>query len=185
VLEVVVGVALTALLGGLLVPFLKGRIDRRSEQFKSSVELVDTLAGSLWVYWKLALRVAYYGRQGQRGSRDLDLALRLWDGDDAWQNGCEIQIQVSRSKRLLAPPAPQQLDKAQRAVVDYLDQEIDRLRDGGTPDDWQMLYASLMAKKRMEIDSLLTSVIADLKIAGTPRQLGMRLARLSRTRDYS
>src|SRR6266498_2672898 len=34
---------------------LKGRLDRRSEQFRSSVALVDTLAGSLWAYWKLAL----------------------------------------------------------------------------------------------------------------------------------
>ncbi len=69
---------------------LKGRLDRRSEQFRSSVALVDTLAGSLWAYWKLALRVAYYGRQGQRGSKDLNLALRRWDGDDAWQIGCEM-----------------------------------------------------------------------------------------------
>ncbi len=148
---------------------LKGRLDRRSEQFRSSVALVDTLAGSLWAYWKLALRVAYYGRQGQRGSKDLNLALRRWDGDDAWQIGCEIQIQVSRSKRLLPPPAQQKLDKAQQDVVDYLDHEIDRLRDAGTPDDWKKLYASLMTEKRMAIDSLLTSVTADLKIGGTPR----------------
>jgi hypothetical protein len=182
VLEVVVGVALTALLGGLLVPYLKDRLDRRSEQFRSSVALVDTLASSLWAYWKFALRVAYYGRQGQRGSKDLDVALRRWDSDDAWQIGCEIQIQVSRSKRLLPEAAQQKLDKAQRDVVDYLDHEIDRLRDAGTPDDWRKLYASLMAEKREAIDSLLTSVTADLKIGGTPRQLGTGLARPTRAR---
>lgn len=163
-LEVVVGVALTALLGGLLIPFVKGRLDRRSERFTSSVELVDTLATSLWTYWKFALRVAYYGRQGPPGSMNLDLALRRWDGDDAWKLGCEIQIQVSRSKRLLPSPAQQKLDRAQQDVVDYLDQEIDRLRGGGKPDDWQRLYDSLMGDKRREIDSLLTSVTADLKL---------------------
>ena len=168
-LEVVVGVALAALLGGLLVPSLKERLDRRSEQFKSSVALVDTLARSLWVYWKLAVRVAYYGRQGHGGSKDLDLALLRWDSDDAWQNGCEIQIQVSRSKRLLPSSVQRKLDQAQQDVVDYLDHEIDRLRDAGTPDDWKALHASLMTEKRKEIDSLLTSVIADLKIGGTPR----------------
>jgi hypothetical protein len=180
VLEVVVGVALTALLGGLLVPSLKTRLDRRSEQFRSSVALVDTLAGSLWAYWKLALRVAYYGRQGHRGSKDFDLALSRWNGDDAWQIGCEIQIQVSRSKRLLPPPAQQKLDRAQQDVVDYLDHEIDRLRDAGTPNDWKELYESLMTEKRMEIDSLLTRVTGDLKIGGTPRQLRTGLARLTR-----
>jgi hypothetical protein len=182
--EVVVGVALTALLGGLLVPYLKGYLDRRSEQFRSSVALVDTLASSLWAYWKLALRVAYYGRQGQRGADDLDLALRRWDGDDAWQIGCEIQIQVSRSKRLLPPLAQQKLDRAQQRVVDYLDHEIDRLRDGGTPDEWERLYVSLMTEKRTEIDLLLTSVTADLKLGGTPRKLGTGLARPIRARNH-
>src|SRR5689334_15152852 len=70
VLEVVVGVALTALLGGLLVPAVKGRLDRNAEQYRAAVELLDTLATSLWTYWKLAIRVAYYGRQGEPGSAE-------------------------------------------------------------------------------------------------------------------
>jgi hypothetical protein len=69
--EVIVGVALTALLtallGGLLVPYVKGRIDRRRERFESSVALVETLATSLWTYWKLALRVAYLREAGASG----------------------------------------------------------------------------------------------------------------------
>lgn len=163
-LNVVVGVVLTALIGGLLVPYLKGRLDRRSERFRSSVELIDTLAGSLWAYWKLALRVAYYGRQGQQGDKSLDLALLRWDSDDAWQLGCEIQVQVSRSKRLLPVPAQQKLDQAQQEVVDYLDEQIDHLRDNGSSDQWKELYVSLMKQTRAEIDTLLASVTADLKI---------------------
>jgi hypothetical protein len=93
--EVVVGVVLTALLGGLLVPWLKPRLDRRSEWYKSSVELVDSLASSLWAYWKLALRVAYYGRQEPPSGEDFELALRRRDSDEAWQIGCDIQIQVA------------------------------------------------------------------------------------------
>jgi hypothetical protein len=170
--EVVVGVALTALLGGVLVPRLKERLDRQSEQFKASVALVDTLAASLWVYWKLALRVAYYGKQGQRGLKELDLALLRWDSDDAWQNGSEIQIQVSRSKRLLPLSVQRTLDQTQQGVVDYLDDQIDHLRDTGTPDDWKALHASLKTERRKEIDDLLTNVITDLKIGGTPRSLG-------------
>jgi len=170
VLEIIVGVALTALLGGLLIPVLKERLDRRSERFSSSVALVDTLAISLWKYWKLALRVAYYGRLGPRGSEDLDLALQRWDSDEAWQIGCEIQVQVSRSKRLLRSPEQQTLDKAQQRVVDFLDSEIDQLRETGTPDDWRKLYESLMGEKRTEIDSLLTDVTKHMKIDDTPRK---------------
>lgn len=126
--DVVVGVALTALLGGLLVPWLKVRLDRRSERFGSSVELVDTLARGLWAYWKLALRVAYYGREGNSGLEGYRIALRRWDDDDAWGLGCEIQIQVSRSKGLLPAQAHLRLEKAQQEVVEYLDIEINRLR---------------------------------------------------------
>jgi hypothetical protein len=163
-LEVVVGVALTALLGGFLVPFVKGILDHRSERYSSSVALVDTLATSLWAYWHLAVRVAYYGRQGERGSESLNLALRRWDSDESWQIGSDVQTQLSKSKRFLPPPAQQKLVEAQQKVVDYLDREIDRLRSAATPDDWRKLYESLMTKTRPAIDSLLVGVITDLKI---------------------
>lgn len=162
--EVIVGVALTAVLGGLLVPVLKGIIDRRRERFQSSLALVEALATSLWTYWKLALRVAYYGRDGTRGEEKLAIALERWDSDESWANGCEIQVQVSRSKRLLGPEAQEKLDQAQRAVVDYLDAEIDRLRLTATPDDWQKFYDNLMTAKRSEIDSLLAEVTEQLKL---------------------
>lgn len=162
--EVIVGVALTAVLGGLLVPVLKGRIDRRRERFQSSLALVEVLATGLWTYWKLALRVAYYGRQGPRGEENFAVALQRWDSDESWANGCEIQVQVSRSKRLLGPEAQEKLDQAQRAVVDYLDAEIDRLRLSATPDDWQTLYHGLMTAKRLEIDSLLEEVTEQLNL---------------------
>jgi hypothetical protein len=169
VYEVVVGVVLTAALGGLVVPLVKGILDRRSEQFRSSVALVDSLARSLWKYWKLALRVAYYGRQGPRGATELEAALVRWDSDDAWENGLEIQTQVSQSKRLLPRDAQEKLDEAQQEVVDYLDHEIDHLRVAGTPDQWCVLYESLRTTKRTKIDRLLTDVIADLHLGARRR----------------
>ena len=105
-----------------------------------SVELVEILAAGLWTYWKLALRVAYYGRQGARSSADFELALQRWDGEDSWDIGRDIQIQVSRSKRLLPSEAHQKLDEAQFKVVDYLDTEVDGLRQSGTPAEWERLY---------------------------------------------
>lgn len=163
-LEVIVGVALTAVLGGLLVPRFKESLDRKSEQYRTSVELVETLASSLWTYWKLALRVAYYGKQGPEGAENYRLALLRWDSDDSWQNGNEIQIQVSRSKRLLPETAQRKLDQAQQEVVNYLDDEIDRLRRKENPAEWKAFRNSLMNKKRADIDHLLTEVTEELKI---------------------
>jgi hypothetical protein len=168
-LEVVVGVTLTALLGGFLVPFVKGLLDRRTERYSSSVALVDTLATSLWAYWHLAVRVAYYGKQGERGWGSLGLALHHWDSDESWQIGADVQTQLSRSKRFLPPPAQQKLVEAQQEVVDYLDREIDRLRIAATLDDWSKLYESLMSKTRPAIDSLLVGVITDLNIGRAQR----------------
>jgi hypothetical protein len=155
---------LTALLGGLLVPSVKGRLDRRAERFQSSLALVDSLAESLWAYWKAALRVAYYGREGPRGAADYTVALRRWDGDASWDNACQIQILVSRSKRLLPPEAHDSLDRAQQEVVDFLDREIDRLRQRATPSDWDRLYRSLMTDRRASIDAILADVVSELDL---------------------
>jgi hypothetical protein len=163
-LEVIVGVTLTAVLGGLLVPIVKGFLDHRSERYSSSMALIDTFAVSLWTYWKLALRVAYYGRQGQRGSEGLEIALRRWDSDDSWEIGSQIQIQLSRSNRLLPLSAQQELLEAQQKVVDHLDREIDRLRVSAEPGDWGKLYDSLMNDTRAKIDGVLVSVTRQLKV---------------------
>ena len=108
--------------------------------------------------------MAYYGRQGEHGAGELNVALERRDSDDAWKNGCEIQVQVSRSKRLLPELAQRKLDETQREVVDYLDDKIDDLRIGGTPEAWDEFYRSLIAEKRAKIDSLLTSVTSQLKL---------------------
>jgi len=156
-------VSLTALLGGLLAPIVKELIDRR-ERLDASVQLVETLAKGLWAYWKFALRVASYGRQGDRSKAEYEQALRKWDGDEAWQLGCDIQIQVSRSKRLLSPESQRTLDHAQQNVVDYLDRQVDDLRVAEDTDLWKAFYAALMADKRSEIDELLNDVTEKLNL---------------------
>ena len=163
-LTVVVGVILTALLGGLLVPIVKDGRDRRSERFRSSLAPVDALAADLWTYWTAAVRVAYYGKQGPNGARDLETSLQRWDNDASWTNGHDIRIQVSRSKRLLPPGAHERLDRAQQEVVGLLAREIDRLRHNATADEWERLYRSLMRERRTAIDRVLGDVMSELDL---------------------
>jgi hypothetical protein len=179
--EVVVGVVLTAVLGGLLVPLVAGVLDRRSERFRASVAQIDTLADCLWAYWKLAIRVAVYGKQkqGEQRSKDLKAALDSWDSEHSWEIGRNVQIQYSRSKRLFPSSVHGKLDRIQPNIVTYLDGEMERLRDAGTPDDWKEFYDSLMTKMRPEIDSLLTDMMRSLKIGGGPMDENL-LARLYR-----
>lgn len=172
VLEVVVGVALTALLGGLLVPAVKGRLDRNGEQYRTAVQLVDALATSLWTYWKLAVRLAYYGRQGEQGSAEFRQALERWNSEEAWNLGTQIQIHVSKFKRLLPPAAHENLDRTQRNVITYLDDEIDHRRAASSPEGWATLHEALKSAKREEIEGLLSDVIADLAIGSRRRTRG-------------
>lgn len=173
-LSVIVGVALTALLGGLLAPLVKDEMDRRRERLDWSVQLVEVLATGLWAYWKFALRVAYYGRLGDRGADDYNVALQRWDSDDGWKLGLDIQVQVSRSKRLLPDAAQQAVDDAQREVVDHLDTEIERLRMSGNQDDWGAFYDALMKGRRDDIDRLLVRVTDDLKLVRPARRPRLR-----------
>jgi hypothetical protein len=163
--EVVVGVVLTALLGGLLVPAIKTSLDRRRERFNDSRDLLEALAAALWTYWKLAMRVAYYGREGPARDEDYAAALIAWDGDQAWSNGAEIQIQISRSKRLLPNTAHRDLDRTQQDVVDGLDRQVEELRKLADPAAWERFYVSLRGERRDRIHGLLFSVHEHLILA--------------------
>jgi hypothetical protein len=164
-MEVVVGVVLTAVIGGLLVPVVKGRIDRRNERFTVACELLETLAASLWMYWKLAMRIAYYGSKSPAFREDYEAALEAWDSDKAWDNGGQIQIQISRSKRLLPEDTHADLNRAQQAVVDDLDTQVDELRNTGDTTAWETFYKFLYGPRRDQIHELLFSLKQHLALA--------------------
>lgn len=163
--ELVVGILLTALFGGFLVPTIRAAIDRRREQCSASTSLLETFAASLWTYWKFAMRVAYYGRDKTDSNKSYTAALERWDSDDAWTNGCEIQIQVSRAKRLLPKTTHDQLEETQRAVVEDLDLWIDYLQTQNDPQAWGRFYTSLTSAKRLEIEEMLAGLSENLAFA--------------------
>lgn len=163
--EVVVGVVLTAVLGGLLVPAVNAHIDRRRERFNVSNDLLETLATCLWTYWKLAMRVANYGSKSPDFREDFAAALKVWDSDEAWDNGGRIQIQISRSKRVLPKDTHQALDKAQQVVVDDLDKAVENLRHQADTAAWELFYMSLYGPKRGQIHDLLLSLAQHVALA--------------------
>ena len=148
--EVVVGVVLSAVIGGLLVPAVNAHIGRRRERFKVSNELLETLADCLWTYWKLAMRVAYYGSKGPDFHQAHTAALKAWDDEEAWDNGCQIQIQISRSKRVLPKETHEDLDEAQQVVVEELDKEVKNLRDRKDTASWEDFYNCLYNHARRD-----------------------------------
>lgn len=153
--QVVIGVVLTALLGGLLVPSIKTSLDRRRERSDTSSDLLETLAASLWLYWELAMRVAYYGGKGPDRREEFEAALRAWDSDEAWTNAGQIQIQVSRARRLLPNAIHRGFDAAQRAAVDSLDKQVEDMRENSDRAASKRFYMELWGSKRKELDDIL------------------------------
>jgi PAS domain-containing protein len=96
-------------------------------------------------------------------------ALEAWDSGEAWTNGGHIQIQVSRSKRLLPEPTHANLDQAQQTVVDDLDNQVEELREQGSVTAWNEFYNALYGPKRDQIDGLLFSLNQHLDLAQRTR----------------
>jgi hypothetical protein len=171
--QLVIGVVLTALLGGLLVPSIKTSLDRRRERFDTSSDLLETLAASLWMYWELAMRVAYYGGKGPDRREEFEAALRAWDSDEAWTNAGQIQIQVSRARRLLPDSIYPGFDAAQRAAVDSLDKQVEDMRENLDRAASKRFYMELWGSKRKEIDDILLLLTQHLD-----RQQRLRFVRM-------
>lgn len=173
--EVIVGVVLTAALGGVLVPWVTGLAVRRREQASTSVDLLERLAESLWTYWKGALRIAYYGKQGPSGAANFDAAIESWNSDASWLIGNQIQIQVSRAKRLLNEHTHAIIDETQRQAVKELDQQIEDKIANASASEWSDYYEDLYTTKRHVIDKLLADVTRDLKLTPWYRRVLRRV----------
>jgi hypothetical protein len=154
-LQVIVGVILTAILGGLLVPTVKQYMDRKRARLDAAIELLDVLATGLWTYWSLAHRVAYYAQQGDRSTERYTAALSDWDSADAWTVGRNIRIQLSRAKRLIPESYQPTLDDLDQGVIQGLDEKVEHLRGSGSQADWEQFFHDLMYENRAKIESIL------------------------------
>jgi hypothetical protein len=173
---------LNAVIGGLLVPAVKAQMDRPRERFNVAYDLLETLAASLWTYWNLAMRIAYYGSKGRAIREDYAAALKAWDSDEAWDNGGRIQIQISRSKRLLPETTHTDLDCAQRMVVEDLDKQVEHLRRRGARPP-ATSSTSAYPTKRDQIPELLFLLTQHLAIAQRARLIRWWLKRRKKTPD--
>jgi hypothetical protein len=111
------------------------------------------------------MRVAYYGAKAPAFREDYAAALKAWDGGEAWDNGARIQIQISRSKRVLPQETHEALDTAQQAVVDDLDTAVEHLRERQDPSAWEEFYKFLWGPRRDWIHELLFLLTQHLAFA--------------------
>jgi hypothetical protein len=164
-------------LTGVLVPTLKAIVDwigrrmqakrdRQAKVLETQAQLLDDLAALLWRYWKLALEVAYYGRQTSEGDRQKFLAAReRYDSQESWDIGRNIRIEASKTHRLIRSPVVfNDLDELCVFVVEDLDKRLIGIEDSSR-DKWDTFYHDLKGKVRQRIDHVLLTVARDLRLS--------------------
>jgi hypothetical protein len=159
---------------GVLVPGLNGivgwlgrrrqkKLDRQAEVLRTQAQLLEDLAALFWSYWKLALEVAYYGRQASEGSPQKFLGARKrYDSQHSWEIGRNIHIAVSKAHRLIRSEAVyEDLDRLRVYVVEGIDNRLIGI-DHSSHNEWEEFHHELKDEVRQRIDSVLLRVARDL-----------------------
>jgi hypothetical protein len=172
----------TAGLTGVLVPTLKiifdwigrkmqAKRDRQARVLETQAQLLEDLAALLWGYWKLALEVAYYGRQTSEGNQQKFLASReRYDSQESWDIGRNIRIEASKAHRLInSPVVYKELDQLCIFVVEDLDRRLIGIEDSSRH-EWDKFYLDLRDKVRPRIDHVLLAVARDLGLSAPNKE---------------
>ena len=134
-LEKVSLLVLTALLTGLLIPYVLKSVDeaRRTEQklleadlarqsklIEAQAEFLDELTDTLWSLRYLTIRVAYYGQNAQ----DKYVAAVSDYENQIWDVLFELRKQTSKSRRLVSEKTYKRLVELYDRIVGELDSEL-------------------------------------------------------------
>ena len=134
-LEKVALLLLTALLSGLLIPYVLKRVEeaRRTEQkvleadlarqsklIEAQAEFLDELTDTLWSWRYLTIRVAYYGQSAQNKyvAAVSDYEEQIWDVL------FKLRKQTSKSRRLVSEETYKRLVELYDRIVGELDPEL-------------------------------------------------------------
>jgi hypothetical protein len=164
-------------LTGVLVPALKAivdwigrrkqeKLDRQAKVLETQAQLLEDLAALFWRYWKLALEVAYYGRQTSEEDQQKFLDARLrYDSQESWEVGRNIQIEVSKAHRLIrSQDVYKDLDELRAFVVEEIDNRLIGI-DQSSQHEWHEFYLELKDNVRQRIDHVLLTVARDLGLS--------------------
>ena len=128
------------------------------------------LSELLWRYWKLALEVAYYGKEeGVRNGLRYRHARSRYDSDESWDVGRSIHVEVSKARRLIPSEEVRgELNDLRTTVVDCVDARLVRMRRF-SDDGWGELHRFLYEDVRNKIDRVLERVAVELRLTSEKR----------------
>jgi hypothetical protein len=169
-----------ALITGLLVPFIAGRMNeqrlvrqrqaeediaRDSKFIEAQTEFLDRVSTDLWRLAGKILSVSYYAGQSQQQFAD---AWRLYD-ESSFDELTALRADVSRGQRLLSTQAHQDLSDCYDWLFGRIDPELtSAARDAlegdheRTQGQWTARHKRLMAELFSDIDKVLVTIANDV-----------------------
>ena len=175
---------ITAGLTGLLVPYIKGRIDdkkyrqqklfeaqlaRQSKVIEAQVTLLENLSQLLWEFQYAALKVSYYGHGSNR--ERYENALKEYDAQ-SWGLMTKIGTEIGKAQRLVS-------DNSYRALKDFyynwmvdIDNRISTLEyRKAALSDWKNHHDFVYIEGARKIEDVLAQLAKELRLEGQQSEI--------------
>jgi F0F1-type ATP synthase membrane subunit b/b' len=120
--EQIILLALTALISGIVIPYIFKNIDerklRQGKIIEAQAKLLDDLSQLLWKWRYLAKQVVYYGVQ--ENHERYDHAKKQYD-EGVWEILEAFRVEISKSRRLVSEASYEKLDSFYKYIVGDID----------------------------------------------------------------
>ncbi len=187
--EAVLVLVIAAVLTGLLLPFVKARMDarklreqqlfearlaRQNRILESQAALLESLAQTLWEFRMLMMEVAFH--RVERPNERYQTALAAYE-DKAWDLFAKFRTEISEARRLTSTEThtkpPQSLlpnaDPARsEALYELLRLDLaeeDGQRNASADAEWKRFYDHMFGDITDTIDGALNDVAEELRLA--------------------
>ncbi len=170
---------LTAVLTGLLVPYVKARMDdrklkdqkrfeadlaRQSKVIESQVLLLDRLAELLWGFQFSCLEVSYYGMTSNQAR--FEAAMKKYDRQ-AWDYFLRIGTETGKALRLVTSNSHAKLKDFYDSWMINTDNSIARLyAKPATEDEWEQHHHAIFVEGAARINDVLGQLAHELRLVG-------------------
>jgi hypothetical protein len=178
-MEKIVILSLTALLTGLIAPYVLKQVDeaksvqqkifeadlaRQTKIIEAQSKLLDDMTENLWKWRYLSMKVAFYGGRDQ----DPSYAAALKDYDlQIWDVLSTLRFQITQSRRLASEDAYKMLVALYDRIVD-IDVQLTRIASGSPgpaqAEEFQKLNTLLRWEMTEKLDEVVDSLAKELRL---------------------
>jgi hypothetical protein len=170
---------ITAGLTGLLVPYIKGRMDdkkyrqqklfeaqlaRQSKIIEAQVALIENLSQLLWEFQYSCLEVSYYGQGPDKGR--YEKAIIKYD-EQSWILMTKIGTEIGKAQRLVSDETYQKLKDFYYRWMVSVDNKIEHLeRVKASEKEWAAHHKSVFKDGAEKIEGVLAVLARELRLEG-------------------